>query len=295
MFINKHNPVIPTLPANAPLQQARNYVQSATLPSTLLDFGKEDVGNYADEEARGWYYDGEASRPFHQLDADILARSLHTFITLEETDVDQEEDLPMGASKSRGLPHLPSSFPWPEGHLFLGQFHLPDLAPLDARQQLPATGILYFFFNPNNSEGTVYHYTGALTDLSLRPYPNNDSGELKYYLEEYRDQRNRITFQKEAAFCIDNILEQLPAKLVKQVENLLDCSLTEGAVGDNLFGQPGYWQGENEVFDGEQMDGEGDLLLLQYEFGEGHIHFWISPSELKACDFSKVYLSYSGT
>ncbi|WP_298717095.1 DUF1963 domain-containing protein [Chitinophaga sp.] len=277
------------------MQKARNYVESFALPASVAEFGKENEGNYADKKARGWYYDGEASRPFHRLTADVLAASLHCFIAVSESRAGEESDLPPGASKIKGLPHLPPGFGWPAGALFLAQFNLEDLAPQDIQQLLPATGMMYFFFNPNTATGTVYYYTGALDILSLRPYPESGNDSLGYFLEEYRDRRYQATFRKKAAFCIDDILEQLPDMLKNEVSGMLDCPLASRAIGDNLFGQPGYWQGENEIIGDKQMEEEADVLLFQYEFGEGHIHFWVSAAELEARDFSKVWLSYSGT
>lgn len=287
--------MIPAISSSSLLQKARNYINTFALPASVAAFGKADEGNYAGKKARGWYYDGEASRPFHHLTADVLAASLHSFIAVTESRMGDESDLPLGASKIKGIPHLPPGFDWPGGALFLAQFNLEDLAPQDVQQLLPATGIMYFFFNPNTATGTVYYYTGAFDVLNLRHYPENGNDDLEYFLEEYRDRLYQVTFEKKAAFCIDGILEQLPDMLKNEVSDILDCPLTARAIGDNLFGQPGYWQGENEIFGNKQMEEEADLLLFQYEFGEGHIHFWISAAELGACDFSKVWLSYSGT
>ncbi|WP_341835346.1 DUF1963 domain-containing protein [Chitinophaga pollutisoli] len=141
----------------------------------------------------------------------------------------------------------------------------------------------------------MFHYTGALGELILRPYPESGIGDLSYFLDEYRDRRYQATFRKQAAFCIDDVLEHLPEALKKEVSRILDAPLTPHAIGDNLFGQPGYWQGENEIIGDRQLEAEADLLLFQYEFGEGHIHFWITAAELAARDFGNVWLSYSGT
>lgn len=261
----------------------------------MLNFGEEDTGSYADEDARGWYYDGEASRPFHQLDASIVAQSLHCYIAIDESEVKQEEDVPMGASKSRGLPHLPAALAWPPNTLFLAQLNLEELQQHDVQQLLPPAGMLYFFFNPGNQDCTVYHYTGSLEHLVRRPYPEDGYEDRQYYSKKYEDTRYRLSFQKEAALCIDNLVEHLPAAMKDKVEGILGCALVDNNIGQYLFGPPGYWQGENEVFDEEQLEEEADLLLFQYEFGEGHIHFWIGREELLQQNFSKVYLTYSGT
>lgn len=287
--------MLPQRSANSPLQRAKNLVSSFELPASLSDFGKEEQGNFADKYARGWYYDGEASRPFHRLTPAVLAASLHVFIDLSETSIARETDLAPGASKSKGLPHLPPDLDWPDGALFLAQFNMADLHTQDVEKMLPAEGILYFFFNPNTAEGSARFYTGPIEKLSLRSYPETGSDELRHYHRQYRDRRYQITFHKKAAFCIDEVLEHLPDKLVGEVSALLDCPITQRAIGENLFGEPGYWQGENELTGGREIAEEADLLLLQYEFGEGHIHFWIAADALRQRDFSRVWMSYSGT
>jgi hypothetical protein len=36
-------------------------------------------------------------------------------------------------------------------------------------------------------------------------------------------------------------------------------------------------------------------VLYQDEFGEGHIHIWVNPSDASRGDFSKCWIDYSGT
>lgn len=72
---------------------------------------------------------------------------------------EQKPDLPKGASKFGGKPDLPADFVWPtflgedfDGNTvqiplaFLAQINCAEIAPLDCENKLPATGMLYFFY-----------------------------------------------------------------------------------------------------------------------------------------------------
>ncbi|MDF2192002.1 YwqG family protein [Paraflavitalea sp. CAU 1676] len=261
----------------------------------MIDFGKYNEQSSPWGMIRGWYYDGEASRPFHQLDNKVLSRSLHCYITVDETEADSEEEIPLGASKTKGLPHLPASIEWPDNTLFLAQFNLADLKPHDIQQQLPAEGILYFFFSPNDSECEVFFYEGPTDQLERREYPEEGFPDMEHYFEDYAETRNAVNFHRGAKIAIHEFPPLIPAEMKADLEKILGCELSKNGYGDDMFGQPSYWQGENELFDDEQHDEEGDIMLFQYEFGEGNVHFWISREELANRDFSKVYLDYSGT
>lgn len=72
-----------------------------------------------------------------------------------------ERELPIGASKFGGNPHLPEDFVWPyyEGAdyldekaenrplSFLAQFNLEELSAYDKDNRLPHSGMLYFFYD----------------------------------------------------------------------------------------------------------------------------------------------------
>jgi uncharacterized protein YwqG len=65
--------------------------------------------------------------------------------------VEDDDEIPLGASKLGGRPDLPVGTPWPvvdEVLLeFVGQFRMEEVAPLDETGLLPKEGILYFFFD----------------------------------------------------------------------------------------------------------------------------------------------------
>ncbi len=61
------------------------------------------------------------------------------------------KDLPVGCSRTGGLPDLPPGTPWPvrDGVLleFLMQIHCEDLVEVDLEKSLPPAGLLSFFFD----------------------------------------------------------------------------------------------------------------------------------------------------
>ncbi len=65
--------------------------------------------------------------------------------------VEDEEEIPLGASKLGGCPDLPVGTPWPvvDGVLleFVGQFRMAEVALLDETGLLPKEGMLSFFFD----------------------------------------------------------------------------------------------------------------------------------------------------
>lgn len=113
-----------------------------------------------------------------------------------------EDDLPVGVSKFGGHPDLPDGVDWPttqilcprpsEGFLkahpnerrlpedgiihlsFVGQINLKEIQPFDRESQLPKSGLLSFFYNPQvfasdtdpgSSSGIQDHMTGYRYDL----------------------------------------------------------------------------------------------------------------------------------
>jgi uncharacterized protein YwqG len=63
----------------------------------------------------------------------------------------EEDEIPIGSSKLGGNPDLPMDFEWKtyEGKplTFIGQFKLSEIAPYDRDKELPAEGMLYFFYD----------------------------------------------------------------------------------------------------------------------------------------------------
>jgi uncharacterized protein YwqG len=65
--------------------------------------------------------------------------------------IGDESEIPLGASKFGGLPDLAPGMQWPEFKgmpmSFIAQIRLSDLRSLEAAKVLPATGLLWFFYD----------------------------------------------------------------------------------------------------------------------------------------------------
>ncbi len=80
---------------------------------------------------------------------DNLKPLIKTAIRAMPTAVKDEDEIPVGTSKLGGRPDLPVGGQWPAVNdvplLFIGQFQLQEIAPLDNTGLLPETGLLSFF------------------------------------------------------------------------------------------------------------------------------------------------------
>ena len=264
----------------SPIENARAIVRAHRF-ADLADFGEPE--GYADEDARGWFWDGDRSRMFYEMDAETLARSLHTFVALDGAKIDDESKVPLGASKLRGLPHLPRAMSWPAGHYFLAQLAPSDVKRFDVDDLLPDRGMLYFFFSPTDA-CTVAHWDGDSSELELREYPSESPRDAKHYLERFLSSASLVApsgkyvfyaggegddYDASAALVTDDLRAKLDAALP-------GFSLAERDAATKLFGRPHYWQGEDEVDDDEEPSPQDHAaLLFEDEFGEGHVHVWI--------------------
>lgn len=236
--------------------------------------------------------------------------------------VKDEKDVTLGASKLKGLPHLPESIQWPEGHYFLAQFNLEELSKHDVNKLFPEKGMLYIFFN-SEKEAKVIYYDGALDNLAIRNYPNDNMPNAKYYLKDFQEEVSLIKFTPYYIFYINEgdsydysvVAKLIPEDLQKQISTLLNCEMADSDYDTRILGKALYWQDEEDGFafykntdeefeEDEYNDDEGYLthnpannnyLLFQDSFADGNIHIWIGKEALKNKDFSKVSLTYSGT
>jgi hypothetical protein len=297
------------------LDDARALIREFPLPEELKKMGEEDVGDYADENARLPYYNGESTTFLtKEVSGDVLAQSLSYLIKLNTKAVADEQAVPLGASKYKGLPHLPKGFQWPTGQYFVAQLNLADLHAYDLNDVLPAKGLLYFFFN-SSSDCTVHYFDGPLDALVVTEYPDESSlPDAEYYLADFKRESSLISFQPGYVFYLggdaydySDVAKRLPDELTQKLNDILGCSLIKWDSSQRIFGRPLYWQGEDEMpsqLEGmprEVMEQMGipvpvpQVLLLQDEFGEGNIHFWVDPEALRKPDFSRCWLTYSGT
>ncbi|MDC0673945.1 YwqG family protein [Nannocystis radixulma] len=115
----------------------------------------------------------------HAAEVRALARPalrLH----LDPDEEDDDSTCPMGQTRLGGEPDLPPSCAWPEvdGVLltFVAQFDLAELVGRPAAGELPAHGLLSFFYAPIPPDGVrghpvrVLHFTD-LDELARRPVP----------------------------------------------------------------------------------------------------------------------------
>jgi uncharacterized protein YwqG len=106
-------------------------------------------------------------------------------IRIETIPVNDEALLLPGTSKFGGLPDLPEDLAWPEWNgqplAFIAQFRLEEIAPFDLDRLLPATGMLYYFyeaqqdtwgFDPKD-EGSArcLYYDGDTARIRRTPFP----------------------------------------------------------------------------------------------------------------------------
>src|SRR5436305_7694173 len=123
-------------------------------------------------------------------DIDALAKPS---IRLYTTPVD-EASLPGGASKVGGHPDLPPGLAWPEfGGLpqsFIAQIRLAEVKPYDAEDVLPATGMLWFFYDAkqetygddphNRGAWQILFYEDDFTTLKRTSVPAKVSDENRF-------------------------------------------------------------------------------------------------------------------
>jgi hypothetical protein len=286
------------------LDDARALVAGFELPEDLIAYGD---GAY--------YWDGDGSEGHGgELHPATLAESLSYQIALDGTRISDESDVALGASKYRGLPHLPPDMPWPEGLYFALQLNLEELAKVDRLGRLPDTGMLYFFFDSGEGLEVVY-WDGAPDELEVREYPDPSTLQYsEYYLDDFLKGETikfkpywLFYFNHGDAYDYRDIRKLLPAEMVQAVSSTLGASIATWDSSCRLYGRPHYWQGEDEFggwpddFDEEgnpiwnEEDDEPEFLLFQDEFGEGNIHFWCAEEAASRADFSGVWLTYSGT
>ncbi len=82
--------------------------------------------------------------------ADVIVREARPSIRITPHAVEDEDILPLGASKFGGSPDLPPGMAWPRYNdfplAFVAQINLAEVAPYDVAKILPPTGLLHFFF-----------------------------------------------------------------------------------------------------------------------------------------------------
>jgi uncharacterized protein YwqG len=289
------------------LEQARQIIRELTLSDDLKKLGEEDIGSYADDDTRFYYFDGMGSRCHNdELTSDVLAKSLHYIIDIRYDEWGEQKQVEKGKSKIKGIPDLPEGFKWTKGYYFHAQINLSELATINTLNNLPQSGMLYFFFNPYDGEGMVHYFDVGLDELN-KNYPDVEfmGGDERTY-ENFRSKEYEIKFEPKLKFKINDHEEEIPEMLPKAVINDLeqyfntplkssnDVFAFMGPEIDtcNMFGQPWYCQGEDEL-DADEECTDNNILLFQDTHGEANIHYQIDRNELNKGNFSEAFLTFS--
>lgn len=288
------------------IQKAKKLILDYNFPEELKDYGEENLGSYAEDHIRGWHFDGVVSVPIIEMTPKVLADSLQYSIDIE-TEKMEEEDIPLGSSKIKGLPHLPSSIEWPEGYYFYTQFNFEELKEYDMEDIFPDKGILYLFYSPKKGCKAIY-YDGPVKELTIRDYPKVVDKEYdEYYLKKFKNNPAHIEFSPQLIFYVgddaydyEDILEFIPDDLKEQIEELTGVSISDEDSSRRILGKPMYSQGEDEFWEEDGGDRKAyfpynNILLFNDSFGEGNLHFWIAKEDLKKRNFDTIELEYSGT
>jgi uncharacterized protein YwqG len=239
------------------------------------------------------------------------------------------EAISVGASKLGGQPDLPDEIEWPTYNDvplgFIGQINLAEATPFDLEEELPKSGMLYFFydgqqqtwgFDPKDSGSSrVLFYDGPASALKRRkasdrlPAESDFPSQAVAFEAEPRMpawqsipidklQLSEEECNKYLEF-LDSIRAASPLHWLlghpNQVQGdmMLECQL----VSNGLYcGDPsGYRDPRRAVLEKAATDWR---LLLQVDSDDhgmmwgdvGHIFFWIRKQDLAERDFSKCWL-----
>jgi predicted DNA-binding WGR domain protein/uncharacterized protein YwqG len=288
----------------------KGYVELRNL--SLIENAKEIVNNYPITEGvhrfsgqEIYYFNGKATLFLKKkkLSMEILSQCLHYFIHIDCLRITDEKKVKLGVSKIMGLPHLPASIQWPHDYYFYAQLNLKELTKYDVEKMFPADGMLYIFFDQSEDENKcrILFYNGTMDSLSIVPYPKKEM----YYKKKFINNSSTIKFIPHFIFYLqgdannyNEIAELIDDKLKLKISETLGCDIANHYNQPNIFGRPKYYQGEDECTGKRKMDNylpNNFIMLFQDKFGEGAIHFWIRKEALKEKDFSKCFVTYSGT
>ena len=252
-------------------------------------------------------------------------------ITLESA---SDERIAIGASKMGGLPDLPKTVDWfRQGQTntplsFICQINFAEVKPYDNENKLPASGILYFFydcsmdgmpwgFDPKDISGkVVYYYDGDLADLERKEAPNDieengcvfEAAELRFEtaldlpdLDSPAGETLGLADDDRENYweMMDEVSESTINKLLGHSNNIqgsmeLECEF----VSNGLYcGDPsGYNEGRARGLD---KNTEHWNLLLQVDSNEdigmmwgdcGRLYLWITTEDLTAKNFDASWL-----
>lgn len=102
-----------------------------------------------DEDVRAVVEGTGLERRVRELRA-LERAAIRLHVELDDRDESEGDEVPLGESRIGGAPDLPVDWPWPQGDdepmVFVAQIQLSELRALDAASELPAEGMLSFFY-----------------------------------------------------------------------------------------------------------------------------------------------------
>ena len=235
--------------------------------------------------------------------------------------------IPLGASRLGGDPDLPPHIDWPYNGKtplsFIAQINFADSKPHDHDDRLPASGILYLFydceaenwgFDPKDKSGfKVLYYDGDPAALQARPAPNRDytfpaaslnfasRTEIPNWSSWLVRDYNWTDEESDAWWEYwETWNEDIRHKLLGHSDNIqgdmeLECQLVSH----------GEYCGDSAAYESERgkalAPGAADwILLLQIDSDEdnchmmwgdsGRLYLWIRKNDLAARAFDKSWL-----
>jgi uncharacterized protein YwqG len=241
-----------------------------------------------------------------------------------------EEHLPLGQSKIGGLPDLPTNMNWFTAESipmsFIAQINLAELHHLDLENKLPATGMLYFFYDasqetwgydPEDKEKSkVYHYKGAVSTLERKEKPELledwaffDAASLTYSsayeVPDYQSSlMEEVNLSDEEYDSYYNLNEDLNEGNVNKVLGHSN-NIQGGMEYECELVSNGFYCGDATAYEDPKAqtlkDNSGNWnLLLQIDSNEeecgmmwgdsGRLYFWIKDADLKEEKFENSWL-----
>lgn len=242
-----------------------------------------------------------------------------------KTQSDNKADILIGASKFGGLPDLPTSVSWPKWQEqplpFLSQICLSDIAPFDHVDQLPHSGMLYFFFDDEALEAypptrESWHVIYADSNpLDLQHVPASPA-KHRVYPERILTFSKRLTLPPFESLYLENLglsyrafernappEQRKEADAYIELEHQLEAFYENETAHHQLLGYPCQMQGDllrecqqDTGYKGNAIDWQ---LLFQVDSDDdagmmwgdaGILYFYIPRHALATCDFSQVHL-----
>lgn len=257
-----------------------------------------------------------------------LAQSIEALtkpaLQLKTTRVEDENDLPLGASKFGGQPDLPPDYTWATARgkslAFVGQINLADCTPFEVHSALPKKGILYFFnnfwggdvFGSTETTGKVLYFSGDMTSLKRHPpaddlpafaklfYPCALNFSIKYTVPPFE---SRYIISSSAVGTTASVKNALTLSSEEdEISYWKLISMIFSGQGDHqMFGYPNQLQNDLEANNGSADSWQ---LLLQVDTDEnprmmwggdsGLCYYWIKEHDLVARNFDRIICDEQG-